>query len=414
MRILWLSHLIPYPPKGGILQRAYFLLEEIAKIHEVDLIAFNQPDLIKPLYPTLAEGISDAGKVLGRICKNIRFTEIELEQKRFGKHRLALKCLFTKDPYTVSWLKSPAFREAVEEFIGTYEYDLIHIDSISLTPYMDLLGRHPTILDHHNIESHMLLRRAEKENNFLKKWYYRQEGLRLERVEKQVCNKVSANITCSWLDAERLRVIAPDCVAREIPNGVDTDYFKPDYSAQQEKTLLFIGTLSWYPNIEAVRFIAGELWPALVTAIPDIRFDIVGANPPEDLVEAARSYDNFHVHGFVDDVRPYFDKASVFVCPIRDGGGTKLKILDAFSMGKAVVAHPVACEGIDVTDGENVFLAESVSEYLDHITRLVSDSSTRREAGGKARTLVENNYTFSSIGKQLSEIYEHCAAGLPV
>lgn len=413
MRILWLSHLIPYPPKGGILQRAHYLLREVAKHHEVDLLAFNQPDLMRPLFPSLDEGLKEARHVLETFCRNVEFFPISSDKHQFGNYLLALKSLYTTDPYNINWLKSHGFSNKLVEYLSMNSYDLVHFDTISLVPYLKYINSIPAVLDHHNIESHMLLRRARNEKNVLKKWYFHQEGVRLQRVEQEVCPRFNLNITCSEIDRDRLKGIAPGSKVEEVPNGVDTGYFKKNVSVRQEKSLIFVGTLSWYPNAEAVRFIANELWPTLRNEMPGVCFDIVGANPPQDIKDLAEKDSKFRVHGFVDDVRPYLDKAAIFICPIKDGGGTKLKILDAFSMEKAVIAHPVACEGIHVRDGEHVLFAKTISGYIEKIKRLISDDEYRKKLGASARHLVEQQYSYDTIGRELSCLYQECLPTIP-
>lgn len=408
MKILWLSHLIPYPPKGGVLQRAYYLIRETAKHHEVDLLAFNQKDLLKIHFESIEDGMMEANTELKKICQRVEFIEIPSDKHKFGKYWLAFKSLFTKDPYTINWLKSKEFRKSLMKLIHENDYDLVHLDTISLAPYLSEISGLPTVLDHHNIESTMLIRRADKEPNFLKSWYHRQEGKRLKIVEMEVCPKVSLNITCSQMDTERLKQIAPKSRIEDVPNGVDEQYFNPTVELRHDKKLLFLGTLSWYPNIEAVNFIANELWPILKKLDSEISFDIVGANPPDSIVSLSIEDSNFRVHGFVDDIRGIFNESSIFVCPITDGGGTKLKILDALSMGKVIIAHPIACEGIVVENGKSVIFAETAQEYADRIVEVLLDDDYRNELSANARAIVECNYTNKSIGLKLSSLYESC------
>ncbi|MDT8283261.1 MAG: hypothetical protein RQ982_10715, partial [Gammaproteobacteria bacterium] len=187
MKILWLSHLIPYPPKGGVLQRSYNLVKEISKHHELTLIAFTQSDLLKTMFPTEQDGLKESQQHLGDFCKHVEFIDIPCESSRFGKYQLALKSLFTTDPYTINWLKSDTMRSAIRNIKNTGNFDLIHFDTISLAPYIDEFPDTPKALDHHNIESHMMLRRAEQENNLLKRFYYHLEGKKLLNYEKKIC-----------------------------------------------------------------------------------------------------------------------------------------------------------------------------------------------------------------------------------
>lgn len=405
MKILWLSHLIPYPPKGGVLQRSYHLLKETAKYNEVHLLAFNQKDLIAPLFDDMEKGIKEAHMHLGSFCKSVHFFSIPVDSSPIKKKFTALKSLITKYPYTLNWLLSDEFGVHLKTLVEKEKFDFIHFDTISLAPFKHLCGTIPTSLDHHNIESHMLFRRASKESNWLKKLYFNQEGRRLEKYEKIFCPAFTFNFTCSDVDTKRLLSISPESKAHTVPNGVDINYFDPTPATEKMNGLIFAGTLSWYPNIEAVNFIANEIWPTLKSTIPDITIDIIGANPPKQLVELSKSDPNFRVHGFVDDVRPFFKKAKCYVCPIKDGGGTKLKILDALSMGMAIVADDIACEGIEVTNNHDVIFASSGPEYIAAVARIIKNSDKRSKLETNARMLAVNKYSYSMIGKSLSDLY---------
>jgi len=199
VKILWLSHLIPFPPKGGVLQRAYHLLRQTANFGEVDLIAFVQRDLLRIHYPDFDSAI-DACKDGLHFCNSVKFVDIPCDLKANGKAMLAMRSLISRDPYTINWLASPEFSAAVAECIRGKRFDVVHFDTISLAPYRSLVGNVATTLDHHNVESQMMIRRAKNERNVLKKLYFMQEGIRLERYEKAMCGKFSSNLMCSDLD----------------------------------------------------------------------------------------------------------------------------------------------------------------------------------------------------------------------
>jgi len=405
MKVLWLSHFIPYPPKGGVLQRGYHLLKQTAKYHEVHLLAFNQIDLIGPLFKDVDSGVKEAEQHLNQFCETIEFLPIPCDESPFKKKALAFKSLFTKYPYTLNWLQSVQYEERLKTILKKTDFDFIHFDTISLAPFKHLCGTTPSSLDHHNIESHMLYRRASKESNILKKAYFYQEGKRLERYEKLFCPQFTFNFTCSEIDTQRLLDISPSSKAHTIPNGVDTDYFKPDSSYTKSNRLIFAGTLSWYPNIEAVDFIASEIWPKIKSKFPETYLDIIGANPPGNIIELAKHDPQFNVHGFVDDIRPLLNEAKCYVCPIKDGGGTKLKIVDALSMGMAIVADEIACEGINVSDKKNVLFASSPQEYLTAIENVFTNSDKQQNLEQEARILAEKEYSYDMIGKQLADLF---------
>jgi polysaccharide biosynthesis protein PslH len=318
-----------------------------------------------------------------------------------------LKSLFSRYPYTVNWLVSRSFSDRLARVLDQTQYDVVHFDTISLAYYRHLVETHSPAsalsLGHHNIESHMLLRRAGKSGNWLKRLYFLQEGLRLASYEKRHCPEFDLNIVCSDLDGQRLGELARVPRIRTIENGVDVEYFRPGERMGDPRRLIFVGTMNWYPNVDAMRFFLSSVWPLLTRLEPDVSMDIVGANPPDDLYEYQRKDARIKVHGFVDDVRTYLAEAGIYVCPIRDGGGTKLKVLDAFASGVPMVAHPVACEGIAIQDGRHVLLASEPDSYATKIFELMKDEGMRRRLATEARKLVETHYSFSSIGRRLYE-----------
>lgn len=406
MKILWLSHLVPYPPKGGVLQRSYYLLRELSKYHEIDLLAFNQEDLMAPLYDGDVErGLNEANIELSTICNSVKIFDIQCDKKKYGKLRLALGSLFSRYPYTINWLQSTDFGNALRDKVKSEKYDLVHIDTISLDIYRPILSGIPCVLDHHNIESHMLFRRVRQEKSFLKRVYFFQEGIRLKGYERKFCPSYIGHITCSDIDSKRLSALSASSKIRTIPNGVDTSFFSPKGLGQVKKNIIFVGTMSWYPNIEAALFICDKIMPRLRRLCPGVHLEIIGANPPEKIKKIGRDYPDINVIGFVDDVRDYIERAAVYVCPIMDGGGTKLKVLDALAMEKPIVAHRIASEGINVTDGINILFADSADKYTELISRLIESPIERMRLGKAARELAVEQYEYSAIGKALSEYY---------
>lgn len=400
MNILWLSHLVPYPPKGGVNQRSYNLMKELSKYHNVFIICFSQ----RSQQPTQEKRV-EAVKGLSSVGEVIDVFTFESDQSKWKKLLLVLKSLFRQDPYTINWIKKPGVDKAITQVIADKNIELVHFDTISWAAYLHHTGDCKSVLNHHNVESHMMLRRANKESNLLKKFYFYQEGIKLRAYEKKICRKFDLNITCSSTDTDRLLQTLPGLKVATIPNGVDLDYFKPIGLDQYKNSIVFAGGLSWYPNIAAIEFFVKHVWPILIKEIPSVSMKVIGRNPPKWLLDFSKKTDNFDVTGFVDDVRPYIDQASIYVCPINDGGGTKLKILDALAMGKAIVANEIACEGINVVEGESVIFAEEPQEFVNKIKMLFGDDELRATIGVKGRALIEKDYDYINIGKKLDKLY---------
>lgn len=399
-KILWLSHFIPYPPKGGNLQRSYNLIREVSKSHEITLLTFNQSKIISS-----SESLHNAVAHFSTFCKVAGVVDIPSEHSTFRKLWLLFKGLLPWKTYTVSWLESLEFASKLESLLKEHSFDVIHFDTVSLVPYVHHIKNAKIVLNHHNIESLMMLRRSENELNILKKIYFYQEGKKLARYEKKVCSLFDLNVTCSDLDTDRLKEITGISNCITIPNGVDLEYFKPIDIAIKPKSLIFAGGLTWYPNLDAMTFFLKAVWPRLVKEVPDISMTIIGRSPPSWMVEMQDLYPNLKVTGFVDDVRPYLAEANLYICPIKDGGGTKLKVLDALAMRKTLVADQIACEGIDVKDRESVIFASSPDEYLHAIKLLLADQVLAEQIAENGLELINEKYSFAGIGEQLSRAY---------
>lgn len=399
-KILWLSHFIPYPPKGGNLQRSYNLIREVSKNHEITLLTFNQSKIISS-----SESLHNAVAHFSKFCKVAGVVNILSEYSAFRRLCLLLKGLLPWKTYTVSWLESLEFASNLESLLKENSFDVIHFDTISLVPYVKYIKNAKVVLNHHNIESLMMLRRSENESNILKKIYFYQEGKKIARYERDVCKLFDLNITCSDLDTNRLKEITGMSNCITIPNGVDLEYFNPIDIAIKPKSLIFAGGLTWYPNLDAMSFFLKSVWPILVKEVPDVSMTIIGRSPPTWMIEMQDLYPNLKVTGFVDDVRPYIAEAHIYVCPIKDGGGTKLKVLDALAMKKTLIADQIACEGIDVKDQESVIFASSADEYLRAIKLLIADQELAGRIAEKGLELINEKYSFVKIGEQLSTAY---------
>ncbi|MGQ9424687.1 glycosyltransferase [Gilvimarinus sp. F26214L] len=391
--------------------RSNYLATELARNHTVDLVALNQSRLLGAYYSTLEEGLTAAREALGENFNKLYFFDFDTAGSDGRKRLLALKSLFSELPYSVAWLKSEDLAGAIADCLARERYDLVHFDTVGLAQYRDLVQNIPTVLDHHNVESHMMLRRAEKEPNLARKLYFYQEGYRLQAYEKKVLNLFDGHITCSEIDSERLLRIGGDIDVQAIPNSVrvDQSFTRIDTDGRVGR-LLFIGGLDWYPNRDAVLHFLKDIWPGLRASGLDVEVDIVGKNPDRDVLDRVRNDSRVRVHGFVDDIKAFYRKADIFICPIRDGGGTKLKVLDAMAHYLPVVGYPEACEGIDVRQGEHAMIAGDPDEFARAITDLLQDSDRARKIGQRAHDLIAEKYEARRVGDTLCNYYREIAA----
>lgn len=402
MNILWLSHNVPYPPVSGALQRNYNLIKRVAARHNVYLLAFNQKALLFD-----EKDVQESRQVLERLCSHVEILSIPSDFSRFCWHKLVLASCFSKDSYSINWLKSQEMHARIKNALKEVKFDLVHYDTIGLVEYFHDVGSVVKVLNHHNVESAVMKRRARTETNILKRLYFHSEAIKLKLAEKEFCAQATVNLVVSHPDAAELLEICPQANVALCENGCDTDYLQPTKTESPEPGhLLFMGDFKWYPNRYAILYFIKEVWPELVRECPSVKLTVVGAHSPKELIRLASRDGRLQITGFVEDIRPYFRKADMVICPIRDGGGTRLKILDAMAMGKPIITTSIGCEGIDVIPGRDVVIADTAHEFVVQIKSLMANPSMKAQLSSGVRRIAERKYSWTAISNRLLQTYE--------
>jgi sugar transferase (PEP-CTERM/EpsH1 system associated) len=403
MKILWISHIIPYPPKTGVLQRSYNLLKEASKHGEIHLIALNKKGVLPIQY-----NLNNVKNELHKHCSSVEILNIPAESSKLRVVSKIIESVPREKPFSVTFYKNNKLHSLIEKMQQTIHFDIAHFDTISLAEYLDSLDRFPkTILNHHNIESDLFANRIKVERNPLKNLFYRIEARKLHLYEKKYCRKFDLNLTVSHLDKQILASIIPGLKIAVVPNGVDTQYFLRKDTKTAKNSLIMVSGMNWYPNRDAVIYMCNRIWPLLDKDIPNLFLTVVGAQPPKEVIALAHKDNRVKVTGFVDDVRPFIESADLYLCPMRDGGGTRLKILDAMAMGKAIISTTKGCEGIDVTPGKNILIADTPTEFAAQIKKALSDTGMKVRLENEARKLAETKYSWRIIGNTLGSIYNN-------
>lgn len=400
MKILWISHFLPWPVHGGSSQRNYNLMKELSKEFDIYNIGFLQ----MPHYTNEAEK-QESIKQIAELCKWQRVFDIPSDNNRLLWYGLLAANFFGTSPYSVWRFRSKEFQRELDDLLKRETFDVVYADTAATAHYaLRAKGKAKLVLNHHNVESSLLLRRAASERKSSKRWYLTYQGNKLRKWEEMVCPNFDVNLTVSDLDADELRRYAPGTRYEVIANGSDTDYFMPkDSSVGLE--MMYAGGGTWFPNRDAMTWFVGEIFPEIANRVPDVLMHVIGTKPPEDVVEASRHDPRIMVHGFVPDIRPYMERSAVYVVPIRVGGGTRLKILDAFAAGKTVVSTSIGCEGIACQDRTHIRVADSPQAFADTVVELFSNVSERQALEQNARKLVEQVYSWKVIGSRLRELY---------
>jgi glycosyltransferase involved in cell wall biosynthesis len=226
----------------------------------------------------------------------------------------------------------------------------------------------------------------------------------MEAVERRLCPRIPLNVTMSDTDASKLRAIAPESRTVTVPNGVDISHFTPRPDARRPNRVVFLGPTYMYPNRDAVDWFLAEIWARIRAAVPSAWLDLVGKSSATDRTRY-ESAGQVRVHGYVDDVRPYLASATCSIAPIRIGGGTRLKILDSWSMGTAVVSTSTGCEGLHAADGENILIRDEAEGFAAAVVDVLERQELRERLAAAGRKTAEDEYSWQAIGEGLILTY---------
>lgn len=407
MRIVWLSHFLPWPATGhGALARSYHLVRETAQRHDLHLVALAPPNA-QGEHSTAA--LDAARQVLEGYCASVSLIPIRQGAGRRRRAGLAFGTFFSSASYWEHWYYSPVAHDVLIGTLERVQPELVHVDTIFLRPYLASVGA-PLALHHHNLESHLLTRRASSVRAYARPFFAR-EAAKVTRAEQLLTPRAAVNVMVSPLDAKRLGDIAPGVRTAVVANGVDLDFFRlPPVREANPRELVFLGGMDWFPNRDAVDWFLTNVWPLFAKRGSGERLTVVGRHPSPALREAAAADPRITTTGFVEDVRPYVARAAIFICPIRVGGGTRLKILDALAMGRVLISTAVGVEGIPAIDGWHYLRAETPADFVAQIDRAAQDANLRDRLGAAGRELVEEQFGWKRLGERLDQAYRECLA----
>jgi glycosyltransferase involved in cell wall biosynthesis len=313
-----------------------------------------------------------------------------------------LRSVVSATVYTRFAYASREYRTEIDRLMAETRFDIVHMDSLDLSEYLPALRDLPVVCTHHNVESDLLRRRAQSETSLVLRRYLELQARLMEAEEARWCGSMALNIAVSEADAKRLQEIAPDARFAVVPNGVDTEKFLPGEG--EGNGVVFVGGYSWYPNRDAMEYFSEAILPVIRQGNPGLTVTWVGRAPEA----VGREYERKHrisLTGYVDDIRPHVQDPACYIVPLRVGGGSRLKILDAWAMGKAVVSTSVGCEGLDARDGENILIRDTPEGFAQAVRSVIEDGELRRHIGRDARRTAETEYEWEVLGTRMLEEY---------
>lgn len=390
LRVLVLDEEFPYPVNTGKRTRSFNLYRRLSKRFRIRYLAYGRPD----------SGAADAMR-----SEDIEPVEVstQLQQKEGAKFYLRLlQNLLSPLPYIVTSHYSKEFERAVLANLEQFRPHLVLCEWTPYAIYVRRLARTKKLLSTHNIEADIWKRYFDNEPNGLRRWYIGEQWRKVVRFEQQCLGWVDAALAVSELDRVRLNEIRSDLRTKIVPNGVDLEYFTPAPQPVQRDHIVFTGSMDWRPNQDAAHYFASEILPLLNAKTPQLTCTFVGRSPPDDVRRLA-TLPGMKITGTVEDVRPYIQDASVYVVPLRIGGGTRLKILEALAMGRAVVSTTVGAEGLDLVDGKHILLANDPGSFAERVHELIRDPERCQELGSEGRVLVCQRYGWDALADSLAD-----------
>ncbi len=402
MKVLALSAQIPYPPHHGKAMRDYYLLNGLARGHDLYLLCLAQD-----------AGESASASPLEHLFP---FAAVPRPAHRLPNRLAAL--LFSRTPDLIRRCASPTFRRLLTERLRRHPPDALLVEGLEMAAYglwaqeyLRRLGRPlpALILDEHNAE-YLLQQRAWEiawqEKRLSAAFYSRLQAGRLRRFEARACRAADRVLAVSSSDRAALLRLAPEASIAIIPNGVDCSAYAPLPSAPDPHppTLVFTGRMDFRPNVDAVQWFCQEVWPQVRAAVAEARFQIVGRSPTP-AVEALQRLPGVEVVGAVPDDRPYIGRADLYVLPMRFGGGIRFKLLQALAMERAVVSTPLGAEGVEgLVDGEHLRLAAGAEEFAARVVELLHRPEERTRLGKAGRKLIASGYDWQVILPRLEAV----------
>lgn len=394
MKILQLCNKPPKPAiDGGCIAMNNITQGLISEGHQVKILTIETQK-----HPALFEKMS---------AEYIANTQIEAVYIDTSINLIdAFSALVTSDSYNVSRFFSPDFDRKLIEVLTKDNYDIIHLESLFMTPYIATIRRYtksPVVLRSHNLEYIIWERLADVSKNKAKKAYLKLLSRQLKKYETGIINSVDGIAAISNEDARKYLGLKCFKPIVNIPFGIDIENYPKESENIEHPSLFHIGAMDWTPNSEGIEWFLKDVWPIVRKSYPSLKFHLAGRKMPDGLMNNAP--ENVVVHGEVKSATAFMNSKSIMVVPLLTAGGMRVKIIEAMALGKAVISTRIGAEGIDCRKGENILIANSPEEFSQAISQLIEDQQLFLSIGINARKLVEQHYDNRLLTRDLLKFY---------
>jgi glycosyltransferase involved in cell wall biosynthesis len=394
MKALIFDEWFPWPLESGKKIRSYNLVKLLAQKHDIIYLA----------YAKLPE---DAAKIeeLSSFCyRVIPVPDLRTEKWKLRYYLDVCKNIFSNKPFSTVYHITDYYKDILDETIKNENPDIVHCEWSNLAPFLENITDRPTVISAHNVESDIWKRLSGSSKNVLVKYIGKQQAERIEDLEKYWYPRVSCCIAVSKSDQEVIRGYGAH--VEVIDNGVDLDYYDEWRNASgAAHTIAFTASFDTFSNQDGAFYFLREIFPLIRRADPQMQLFLIGKNPPKSLLRLANVDSGIHITGTVADVRPYLKDIALCVVPLRIGGGSRLKILEAMAMQKPVVSTPIGAEGLEVTNKINIMLEENPVKFAETVLQLVADKRKRKSIAQAGYDFVKQNYDWKYLAEKHAELW---------
>jgi len=391
-----LTQVLPYPPDSGPKIKTYNVIKYLSQRHRVTLASFVRGDQL------------EHARRLEHYCQAVHTVQMERNVARDG---LAMvRSLLTGQPWMMVRDDRQAMRALVDRLAAEQHFDVAHADQLNMGQYAERVPGAFKVMDAHNALWLLYQRLWATMSPGPRKWLLGRDWRLLKSYEGRLAREFDALLAVSPEDKAALQEAAGQPVdATVIPIAIDTDEIQVVEREAEPGHILHIGTMYWPPNIDAVNWFVREIYPLIRQQRPDVQFDVVGSRPPADLLALNDTGQGINVTGYVEDPTPYQQRAAVMIVPLLAGGGMRVKILQSLAEGIPIVSTTLGCEGIGVTDGEDILIADEPGDFAAAVLRVLNDRALAQRLSHNGRRLAETRYDYRRACVALDEVYDRAA-----
>ncbi|MBC7249832.1 MAG: glycosyltransferase [Anaerolineae bacterium] len=393
-RILFFSHVLPYPLDSGPKVRTYYVLKYLVQRYDITLVCIIRSEKERHFVSPLEEMGVEVHPVL--VPRSYLHDALSL-----------LRSLGSKRPFMIVRHHYPEVARVVAHLLAERRFDALHVDQVKMAQYGEGVLDLPRVVDKHNAYALILKGVAEADPSPLKRWVARLDWQRMARYEGQICRSFDQVVAVTEEDRRALEEFADRPLPIQvIPIAADAD-MPPLRRALDACDILSVGSMFYPPNVEGALWFARRVFPRIKARSPETRLFLVGSRPAASIIALGRQDPQIVVTGYVEDLQPYLERAAVMIVPLRFGSGMRVKVLDALARGVPLVSTTFGCEGITVIHGQDVLLADEPEDFADAVLRLIQDRAFADTLAANGRELIRRVYDWRVVYRRWDQVYDN-------